>query len=549
MPQRFEAIVVGAGFAGMHMLWKLRQLGMSALVIERGSDVGGTWHWNRYPGARCDVPSLDYSVPWDPEIDQQWDWSERYSAQPEILKYALHLADCHNLREDIKFDTTVNRVTWDEARRLWVVETDRGDVFEASFVISGAGALSEPIRPDIPRIGDFKGEIYLTGKWPTEPVTLAGKRIAVLGTGSTGIQASTAAAKQAEHLFVLQRTAQFSLPCATPPLSDADRAARKAIYPEHREWQRNSHAGTRIDMPTPFGPVAFDDPKEKRFENYQACWNSGTPALVGVYGDVSTNAEVAAEVSDFVRDRIREIVTDPETAETLCPPAGSFIGTRRIILDTGYYQIFNQPNLTLVDISKDPIVEITGNGVKTQNAFYEIDMLIVATGYDAVTGPLLAMNITGKHGRQLKDAWADGPHSYLGLMTAGFPNLFTITGPSSPGVLANVIFAIDQHVNWIADCLDHMRRTGASEIDTTAAAQGEWQAHAMQTYSNALRIKDKHNWYLGTNVPGKPRAVLVYQGGLAVYREICDEIAADNYRGFAFEYDPASLAARSASGT
>ena len=549
MTQRFEAIVVGAGFAGMHMLWKLRQLGISALVIERGSDFGGTWHWNRYPGARCDVPSLDYSVPWDPEIDQEWDWSERYSAQPEILRYALNLADRHDLRKDTLFKTTVTHLTWDNARKLWVVETGRGNTFEATFVVSGAGALSEPIMPDIPGISEFKGEMYLTGKWPTEPVTLAGKRVAVLGTGSTGIQTATAAAKEAEHLYVLQRTAQFSLPCQTPPLSDNERSARKACYPEHREWQRNSYAATRVHIPIPFGPLAFDDPNEKRLENYQACWNSGTPALVGVYGDVSTNAEVAAEVSDFVRDRIREIVKDPDTAETLCPLPGSYIGTRRIILDTGYYPIFNQPNVTLVDIRNDPIVAITGNGVKTQDAFYEIDMLIIATGYDAVTGPLLAMNITGKHGRQLKDAWADGPHSYLGLMVAGFPNLFTITGPSSPGVLANVIFAIDQHVNWIADCLDHMRRAAATEIDTTAAAQEEWQAHAIETYSNALRINDEHNWYLGTNVPGKPRAVLIYQGGLALYREICDEIAADNYRGFTFEYDPASLAARSDSAT
>lgn len=545
MTQRIDVIVVGAGFAGMHMLWKLRQMGMSSLVIERGGDVGGTWYWNRYPGARCDVPSLDYSVPWDPEIDQEWDWSERYSAQPEILRYALKLADRHDLRKDIHFETTVTRATWDDPRKVWMVETDRGDAFEATYLVSAAGALSEPIRPDIPGIGDFKGEIYLTGKWPTEPVTLAGKRIAVLGTGSTGIQSSTAAAKEAKQLYVLQRTAQFSLPCATPPLSDEERSARKACYPEHREWQRGSFAGTRIEMPTPFGPLAFDDPEEKRLENYKACWNSGTPALVGVYGDVSSNADVAAEVSDFVRDRIREIVINPETAESLCPLPDRYIGTRRIILDTGYYQIFNQPNVTLVDIRKDPIAQITSNGVKTQNAFYEIDMLIVATGYDAVTGPLLAMNIIGKQGRQLKDAWSDGPHSYLGLMVAGFPNMFTITGPSSPGVLANVIFAIDQHVNWIADCLGHMRRAGATEIDTTAAAQEEWQAHAMETYANALRMKDEHNWYLGTNVPGKPRAVLVYQGGLALYRQICDKIAADNYRGFTFEYNPESLAARS----
>jgi cyclohexanone monooxygenase len=532
--QRFDVIVVGAGFAGMHMLWKLREMKLSTLVIERGGDVGGTWYWNRYPGCRCDVPSLDYSVPWDPVIDQEWDWSERYSAQPEILRYALSLADRHDMRRDIRFDTSVERATWDDARRLWVVETHRGDAFEARFFVSAAGALSEPNLPDIPGIQDFKGELYHTGRWPRRAVSLAGKRIAVLGTGSTGVQASTAIAKEAEHLYVLQRTAQFSLPCHTPPLSDEVRSERKARYPEHREWQRNSYSATTPALNLPFAPRAFDDPKDTRFKNYEACWNTGTASLVGVYGDVSTNAEVAEEVSNFVRDKIRGIVKDPAVAEKLCPQPGSYVGARRIIIDTGYYQIFNQPNATLVDIAADPIVEITVNGVKTRDAFYEIDILVVATGYDAVTGPLLAMNVTGKNGLRLKDAWADGPHTYLGLMVAGFPNLFTITGPSSPGVLANVIFSIDQHVNWIADCLEHMRRTGATEIDTTPQAQDEWQAHASQTYAKALRIKDEKNWYLGTNVPGKPRAVLVYQGGLGYYRNICDEVAADGYRGFTF---------------
>lgn len=534
--RRFDVIVVGAGFAGMHMLWKLRQLGMSALAIEKGGDVGGTWYWNRYPGCRCDVPSLDYSVPWDPEIDQEWNWSERYSAQPEILKYALRLADRNDLRKDIQFNTTVNRVTWDEARKLWVVETDQQEPLEAAYVISAAGALSEPNLPKIPGIGTFKGEIHHTGRWPAGPVTLAGKRVAVLGTGSTGIQASTAIAKEAAHLFVLQRTAQFSLPCLTPPLTEQERSEMKARYPEHREWQRNSYSATSRVLDFPFGPRAFDDPKEKRFENYEKCWQSGSAALSGAYADVSTNAEVATEISDFVRNKIRGIVKDPKVAETLCPLPGSYIGTRRIIIDTGYYQIFNQPNVTLVDIQNDPIVEITEDGVKTRNAFYKIDMLVVATGYDAVTGPLLAMNVTGKHGAKLKDAWADRLPTYLGLTVAGFPNLFTITGPSSPGVLANVIYSIDQHVNWIGDCLDHMRRIGAVEIDTTPEAQEEWRIHAAETYAHALRLSDEKNWYLGTNIPGKPRAVLVYQGGLSLYKSKCDEIAADNYRGFVFDY-------------
>jgi cation diffusion facilitator CzcD-associated flavoprotein CzcO len=537
MAQSFDAIVVGAGFAGMHTLIRLRQMGMTAQVIEKGSDVGGTWYWNRYPGARCDVPSLDYSVPWDPELDQQWYWSEKYSTQPEILTYASHLADRHDMRRDIRFDTTVTRATWDDARKLWSVETDRGDTFEGRFLISAAGALSEPNLPDIPGIRDFKGEFYHTGRWPKDTVELKSKRIAVLGTGSTGVQASTAIAKEADHLYVLQRTAQFSLPCKTPALTEEDHASLRARYPEHREWQRSSYAATSSTIDTPFGPNAFDDPEDVRFANYEKAWNNGTAALVGVYGDVSTNREVAQEVSDFVRDKIRQTIKDPAVAEKLCPRQGTYIGTRRIIIDTGYYEIFNQDNVTLVDIREDPIERITADGVKTRDNFYPLDMLVVATGYDAVTGPLIAMNITGKDGVKLADSWADGPHTYLGIMVAGFPNLFTITGPSSPGVLANVIFSIDQHVNWACDCIEHMRKTGAIEIDTTREAEDEWRSHAFETVEGSLRMQDENNWYLGTNVPGKPRAVLVYQGGLGFYRDRCNEIAQEDYRGFVFGYE------------
>ncbi len=537
MAKSFDVLVVGAGFAGMHSLFRLRQMNMTALVIEKGSDVGGTWYWNRYPGARCDVPSLDYSVPWDPELDQQWYWTEKYSTQPEILTYASHLADRHDFRRDIQFDTKVTAATWDEARRVWKVETDRGDTYEARFLISAAGALSEPNLPDIPGIGDFKGELYHTGRWPKEKVELAGKRIAVLGTGSTGVQAVTAIAKEAKHLTVLQRTAQYSLPCLTPPLTEEDHASLRARYPEHREWQRSSYAATSSTIDTPFGPHAFDDPPEVRLANYEKAWANGTAALVGVYGDVSTNAEVAQEVSDFVRDKIRAKVKDPEVAEKLCPPQGTYVGTRRIIIDTGYYEVFNQDNVTLVDLRSDPIERITADGVQTKSGFIPLDMLVVATGYDAVTGPLIAMNITGKGGVRLADSWASGPHTYLGIMVAGFPNLFTITGPASPGVLANVIYSIDQHVDWTCRAIEHMRETGAVEIDTTPEAEAEWNAHAMDTVKNQLRIHDENNWYMGTNVPGKPRAPLVYMGGLGFYRDRCNEIATEGYRGFVFGYE------------
>ncbi|MCB2064977.1 MAG: NAD(P)/FAD-dependent oxidoreductase, partial [Novosphingobium sp.] len=376
-----------------------------------------------------------------------------------------------------------------------------------------------------------------------DKVELKGKRIAVLGTGSTGVQASTAIAREAEHLYVMQRTAQFSLPCASPPLTEQDHAELRARYPEHREWQRSSYAATSSNIDTPFGDRAFDDPKDVRFANYEKAWGNGTAALVGVYADVSTNAEVAQEVSDFVRDKIRAKVKDPATAEALCPPQGTYVGTRRIIIDTGYYEIFNQDNVTLVDLRNDPIERITADGVQTKSNFYPLDMLVVATGYDAVTGPLIAMNITGRQGVKLSDTWADGPHTYLGLMVAGFPNLFTITGPASPGVLANVIYSIDQHVDWSCRAIEHMRSTGATTIDTTPEAEAEWNAHAMDTVKNQLRIHDENNWYMGTNVPGKPRSVLVYQGGLGFYRDRCNEIAEDNYRGFVFGREKAAAEA------
>jgi cyclohexanone monooxygenase len=336
---------------------------------------------------------------------------------------------------------------------------------------------------------------------------------------------------------VLQRTAQYSLPCLTPPLTEEDHASLRARYPEHREWQRSSYAATSSTIDTPFGPHAFDDPPEVRLANYEKAWANGTAALVGVYGDVSTNAEVAQEVSDFVRDKIRAKVKDPEVAEKLCPPQGTYVGTRRIIIDTGYYEVFNQDNVTLVDLRSDPIERITADGVQTKSGFIPLDMLVVATGYDAVTGPLIAMNITGKGGVRLADSWASGPHTYLGIMVAGFPNLFTITGPASPGVLANVIYSIDQHVDWTCRAIEHMRETGAVEIDTTPEAEAEWNAHAMDTVKNQLRIHDENNWYMGTNVPGKPRAPLVYMGGLGFYRDRCNEIAAEGYRGFVFGYE------------
>ncbi|MBV2148111.1 NAD(P)/FAD-dependent oxidoreductase [Sphingobium sp. AS12] len=530
MNRQADVIVIGAGFGGINALWKLRGMGFDTLVLERGGEVGGTWYWNRYPGCRCDVPSMEYSVPWDPELDQQWDWTERYSGQSEILEYAKHLADRHDLRRDIIFNRTVTGICRDEGRGLWQVETDAGETYEARYVVTAAGCLSTPNLPDITGIRDFRGEMYHTGEWPHDHVTLAGKEVAVLGTGSTGVQASTAIAGEAGHLFVLQRTAQYSLPSLNRPLREEEKAEMKARYPEHRAWQRNSFAGQQMDPPA--GMKAFDDPKKRRLEVYERAWRAGRQDLIACYADIGVDADVNAEVAEFARAKIRSIVNDPAIAEKLCPTANP-IGTRRIIMDTGYFEIFNQDNVSLVDISEDPIDRFVENGVQLRSGrLIELDMLVIATGYDAVTGPLLAMNITGTGRVRLADVWRDGPRSYLGLMVKDFPNLFTITGPTSPTVHANVIFAIDQHVDWIADCLDYLQRNDIASIEPTDEAQDEWLAHVAEVGSRGLRASDTNNWYLGQNIPGKPRAFMTYAGGLNNYRARCDAVAQDGYRGF-----------------
>ena len=530
MRESFDIVVVGAGFAGLQMLWKLRQMGRHAIAIERASDVGGTWYWNRYPGARCDVPSLEYSVPWDPELEQEWEWSERYSAQPEILRYVETLATRHDLRRDIRFDTRVTAMTRDDARNLWIVETDRGTTFEAPVVVTGAGCLSAPNLPDIPGIGDFEGALHHTGEWPHEPVDLRGKSVGVIGTGSTGVQASTAIAAEAGHLYVFQRTAQFSLPALNRRLTAVEKAEARHRYPEIRRFQRDSYAASYIDPP--IGMKAFDDPADRRLAEYERRWNIGRQDLLGTYADIGTDAEVNAEVSEFVRGKIRATVDDPDIAGKLCPTANP-LGTRRIIMDTGYFEIFNQPNVSLVDIREDPIAQITATGVRLASGrSVTLNMLVIATGYDAVTGPLLDMNITGRNGLRLRDKWAAGPQTYLGVMAHGFPNLFTITGPQSPTVHANVIFAIDQHVDWIARTLEFMAAGNIETIEPTRAAEVEWNDQVTAVSAPSLRAKDTNNWYTGGNIPGKPLAFMTYPGGLNRYRAICDNIAADGYRGF-----------------
>ena len=526
--QQFDAIIIGAGFAGMHTLWRLRKESFSVRVLEMGTDVGGTWYWNRYPGARCDTESIEYSYGFDGELQQAWNWAEKYSAQPEILRYAQHVADRFDLRKDIQFKTRVTGCSYDHKRQLWSVATDRGDRFESRYIITAAGCLSDPIFPDIPGFKSFKGQLIHTGRYPKEGVDFRNKKVGIIGTAATGIQAIPEIAKETGHLYVFQRTANYSLPARNCPLDREEERAIKARYREHREEQRHSIAAQRSDPPV--GDSALSVSPEERERQYEARWRKGRQDLLRTYEDIPRNPEANETAAEFVRKKIREIVKDPKVAEMLCPKDHP-IGAKRIPMDTNYFETYNRPNVTLIDVRKAPIAEITPSGLRTQDGTYDLDILIFATGFDAVTGPLMAMDIRGKKGQRLKDVWADGPHTYLGLMVAGFPNLFTITGPGSPSILANVIFSIEQHVDWIADCLVNMRAEKRATIEAAADAQDAWMKHVAELGEGTFLTK-VNNWYVGANIPGKPRVFLPYVGGLGTYRDKCDEIAAKGYEGF-----------------
>ena len=528
-----HAIVVGAGFSGLYCLHRLRRLGFTARCFEAAGDVGGTWWWNRYPGARCDVESLDYSYSFDPELEQEWEWSERYATQPEILRYANHVADRYDLRRDIQFDTRVTEARWDDGSATWTVTVtptggDGAEVTTARFLILAVGVLSKPKLPEVPGIDTFAGPIYHTAQWPHEGVDFTGRRVGVIGTGSSGIQAIPLIAEQAAHLTVFQRTANFTQPAMNAPLDPEVVAARKANYREYRELQRRSHIGTGWTLPT--AKISETDPAEVE-AIFQRGWRTGR--LAGVtqeFVDVLLDPAANELVAEFHRERIRAIVADPELAEDLSPRTFPY-ATKRPCLDTGYYETFNRSDVTLVNLRKTPLTTITPGGVATTDATYELDDLVFATGFDAQTGALLAFPIVGRGGRQLADEWLCGPRTYLGLAVAGFPNAFTITGPLSPSVLSNMLVSIEQHVEWVTDCIAALRDGGATSIEADADAQDGWVAHTNEVASLTL-YPQADSWYTGANVEGKPRMFMTYVGGVGTYREICDGVARDGYRGF-----------------
>jgi cyclohexanone monooxygenase len=525
----YDVVVVGAGFAGMYMLHRLRGQGLSARVYEQGGDVGGTWYWNRYPGARCDVESMQYSYSFSDELQQEWDWSERYAPQPEILKYAGHVADRFDLRRDIQFNTRVERAQFDEGANKWAVTTSDGKTVTAQYVVLATGCLSNARMPDIKGLSDFKGKVYHTGQWPHEKVDFTGQRVGIIGTGSSAIQSVPVIAEQASHLTVFQRTANFSIPAGNTAMTPRERDAFRANYPEIRRFAREeSRNGIYTDLPD---RGALDDGDNERRSKYQARWSHGGLTFMSVYNNLALDQAANDTAADFVREKIAETVRNPETARRLQPNSHP-IGTKRICVDSDYFATFNRPNVTLVDIKSHPIEAILPNAVRTGGRDYEVDALVLATGFDAMTGSVAKIEITGRDGQTLNQKWAEGPKTYLGLMSNGFPNLFIITGPGSPSVLSNMIVSIEQHVDWIADSLAHMRDRGFEAMEAKQEAEDNWVAHVNETAHGTL-YPQANSWYMGANIPGKPRIFMPYIGGVGAYRTICNEVAAKGYEGFA----------------
>ena len=533
-----DAVVVGAGFGGLYSLYKLRGQGLSVQLFERGSDVGGTWFWNRYPGARCDVQSVYYSYSFDKELEQEWEWSEKYATQPEILKYLSHVADRFDLRPNIALNSSVVSAEYDAGTATWTVTTDAGEQVRSKYLVMATGALSAGRLPDIEGLDSFNGETYHTGSWPQSTVNFTGKRVGVLGTGSSGIQAIPLIAREAEQLTVFQRTPSFSLPAHNEPLDPGWVKQVKATYAELREQSRLSPAGQPLRMPT---QSALEVPADDRNRRYEEAWQEGGPTIQTSFMDLMISPEANETAAAFVRAKIDELVQDPATAERLKPKEFP-LGSKRVCVDSDYYVTFNRENVTLKDVKSDPIVRITPAGVRTQNEEIELDVLVFATGFDALTGSLDRIHITGKDGATLKDTWAAGPRTYLGLSVAGFPNMFIVAGPGSPSVLTNMVMSIEQHVEWISDHVEHLEASGLVS-EANPAAQDEWVEHVNQAAAPTLFMKG-NSWYLGANVPGKPRVFMPYVGGHGDYRAKCDDVAAKDYEGFDFRPAPAVDASR-----
>jgi cyclohexanone monooxygenase len=526
-PSRVDVVIVGAGFAGLYMLHRVRALGMTARVFERARDVGGTWYWNRYPGARCDIESIDYSYSFDQALTREWRWSERYAAQPEILAYLEHAAARFDLRRDITFDTTVSKAAWDEDQGEWTIHCDTGETVKTTYCVMATGCLSVVKKPTFSGLSDFTGDWYHTGRWPHEQVDFTGKTVAVVGTGSSGIQVIPRIAATARHLFVVQRTPNYSMPAQNRVMLGPELDSAVANFLERRRICQHSDAGVPHPPPT---QATFDVSADERRRRYEEGWQrGGINALSAAFTDFFTDEAANKAAQDFARDKIREIVRDPATAELLCPR--HHIGTKRTCVDIDYFQTYNRDNVELIDARSRPISHITSTGVALDDRHLDVDVIVFAIGFDAITGALADIEIRGTENQLLSDKWAHGPRTLLGLQTAGFPNLFTVTGPGSPSVLSNMVVSIEQHVNWITDCLVNLRRLGLTRIEASPDAEDRWMTHIAELAAETLYPK-ANSWYVGANIPGKPRVLMPYIAGCGQYRRECDEIVARGYEGF-----------------
>lgn len=528
--QAYDMLIVGAGFAGLYQLHRARTIGLSVLLLEAGSGVGGTWFWNRYPGARCDVESLDYSYSFDDELQQEWSWSERYATQPEILRYIQHVADKFKLHDDIQLNARVKTAVFDEDTSHWEVTTETGSTFESQYLIMATGCLSIPQKVNFKGLDNFKGLWYHSADWPLDGVDFSGKRVGLVGTGSSGVQMAPLIAEQASHLTVFQRTANYSVPAQNEPLSDQVLCEVKAHYAERRKRAKESVTGHYL---IPNDKSALEVSEEEREAEFEFRWRGagGGFRMLRAFNDLLRNKQSNTYAAEFVRRKIRQTVHDQAVAELLAPRSDLPFGTKRLCVDTGYYETFNRDNVSLVDVEAAPIVEITPGGMRTSEAEYPLDVLVFATGFDAMTGALTAIDLRGAGGLPLKEKWATGPRNYLGLAISGFPNLFVIAGPGSPSVLSNMVHSIETHVDWITELIAGSRSQGVVRIEAQQDEEDNWVTHLNEIASETL-YPIGNSWYIGANIPGKPRVFMPYVAGVPTYRKIIEEVAANGYRGF-----------------
>jgi cyclohexanone monooxygenase len=533
-PKKLDVIVVGAGFAGLYALYKLRGEGYSVRVFEAGDGVGGVWYWNRYPGARCDVESIDYSYSFSEELQQEWIWSERFATQPEIRSYLDHVADRFDLRRDIQLNTFVRSLQFEEARSLWTMETDSGEQVEATYCILATGPLSVPLAPDIAGLQNFQGPIYYTSSWPEREIDFTGQRVGVIGTGSSGIQATPVIAKDADQLYVFQRTPNYSVPAKNGPLPPEKLAEVKARYPELREIARNSGFGNSLTAFAQNDMGALDIGDAEREVEYERFWNLGGAGFLVSFKDLMTDRAANDTAGDFVRRKIKSIVKDPEVARKLTPPADQALGCKRICVDGGYFEAFNRENVSLVDLREEPLDTIVANGLKTRAGTYEFDTLVLATGFDAMTGALLRIDIVGRGGLSLRAKWTDGPISYLGMAISGFPNLFVINGPGAPSVTSNLVLESELQVDWLAGLIGTAKGQDKPMIDIGSEVEQGWSELVADIASKTIFTAGCNSWFVGANIPGKPRLFTAFAGGINAYRDICRDIAEKGYTGFNF---------------